>query len=625
MRDQKFIIKGETHVVKVGQAPASDRNVSELKKIRYLQIPRKPAWTGKTAEEQKQEQNVAFLDWRKHLSGLEESFPEAVLTPYEKNFEVWKQLWYVVEKSDLLIQVIDCRDPLFYRSVDLENYVTESGKQNFLLINKADLVPESVRRAVSDFLRANHRSHAFFSAKLEQEAVDREALREKIEDRGKKEPESEDEEEPKGGRRSKVGKDQPVLAQLVAEEDRSGPPKPAASSSGAQKYDLAYFRDKINSPYMLGRTDLLNFFEFYGRHKHAVHLHDLNVTVDPPTSDLATDLPSEGLVVGMVGYPNVGKSSVINALCGKKKVGVDIKPGKTKNLQTIIFSPLVTLCDCPGLIFPSLVSSKAEMICNGVISVESVMEYVEPVNYILQCVPNLLLKYLYKLPLNYKATEAETLETHYKNQFKQVDFAQLLEEQELNPIGPVAQRDEHQMTARAFLQLFAGTRGYVTGAALPDEAKSAKLVIKDYIQGKMPHFKVPPGSEFVRDLEFEKIVEELKAKYSHSMIIKNMKDEDLVVNEAKRNEELAARDLAVIADVGSEERARKVEFLQKLTEDDLVELIEGKMVEEIKLDKAERRQLKFLVKGDPSMDQVIRLLKTFLFKAPGAEQTKKKK
>jgi len=35
--------------------------------------------------------------------------------------------------------------------------------------------------------------------------------------------------------------------------------------------------------------------------------------------------------VGMVGYPNVGKSSVINTLSNKKLVGVGSLPGKTKN------------------------------------------------------------------------------------------------------------------------------------------------------------------------------------------------------------------------------------------------------------------------------------------------------
>ena len=41
--------------------------------------------------------------------------------------------------------------------------------------------------------------------------------------------------------------------------------------------------------------------------------------------------PDKRLVVGTVGYPNVGKSSVINVLFGGKKVGVTAMPGKTKH------------------------------------------------------------------------------------------------------------------------------------------------------------------------------------------------------------------------------------------------------------------------------------------------------
>ena len=40
---------------------------------------------------------------------------------------------------------------------------------------------------------------------------------------------------------------------------------------------------------------------------------------------------SDRVVVGTVGYPNVGKSSVINVLMGMKKVGVASLPGKTKH------------------------------------------------------------------------------------------------------------------------------------------------------------------------------------------------------------------------------------------------------------------------------------------------------
>ncbi len=58
------------------------------------------------------------------------------------------------------------------------------------------------------------------------------------------------------------------------------------------------------------------------------------------------------LMVGLVGYPNVGKSSTINAIFGAKKTAVAPTPGKTKHFQTlnVPHSDCLTLCDCPGTV-----------------------------------------------------------------------------------------------------------------------------------------------------------------------------------------------------------------------------------------------------------------------------------
>jgi len=54
--------------------------------------------------------------------------------------------------------------------------------------------------------------------------------------------------------------------------------------------------------------------------------------------------------VGIVGYPNTGKSSVINMLKGKKSSGVGAIAGFTKGMQYVRISSKVMLIDSPGII-----------------------------------------------------------------------------------------------------------------------------------------------------------------------------------------------------------------------------------------------------------------------------------
>jgi len=64
-----------------------------------IPIPRRPAWHAtQSAGELDEQERLAFLEWRRKLAELEEE-KHYLLTPFEKNLEVWRQLWRVIERS----------------------------------------------------------------------------------------------------------------------------------------------------------------------------------------------------------------------------------------------------------------------------------------------------------------------------------------------------------------------------------------------------------------------------------------------------------------------------------------------------------------------------------------------
>lgn len=58
----------------------------------------------------------------------------------------------------------------------------------------------------------------------------------------------------------------------------------------------------------------------------------------------------EKVTVGVIGYPNTGKSSVINILVGRKTAGVGAVEGFTKGLQKVKLTENILLLDSPGVI-----------------------------------------------------------------------------------------------------------------------------------------------------------------------------------------------------------------------------------------------------------------------------------
>ncbi|KAF9020316.1 P-loop containing nucleoside triphosphate hydrolase protein [Hymenopellis radicata] len=424
-----------------------------------LRVPRRPPWkkTMTTAELDRQEK-TAFLDWRRGLAALQEE-EKFLLTPFERNIEVWRQLWRVLERSHLIVQIVDARNPLRFRCEDLEDYVrdvegaegeqgTGKGKRrSLLLINKADLLTAKQRISWADYFDEQGIQYAFFSAA--NAAAIQQARRDALaaEQAAIEEPEDESDEE--------IGDEET----LASSEDVE-----SASQSGSDDEDDDEYYSADEQEEEVYATD-----DPRAKVLSVLELEDLFTKMAP---DLSVFADSEGklppkLVVGLVGYPNVGKSSTINSLLGEKKVSVSSTPGKTKHFQTIHLSESIVLCDCPGLVFPQFATTKAALVCDGVLPIDQMREYTGPTTLLVQCIPREVLEATYGLTIKVSNPE---------------------------------EGGDGKVTAENFLITYAIARGYTrSGQGNPDEARSARVILKDYVNGKLLFCQSPPDipeSEF---------------------------------------------------------------------------------------------------------------------------------
>lgn len=175
-----------------------------------LTVPRRPQWDSTTTpQELDVKERDAFLNWRRGLAELEEN-NDLLMTPFERNLEVWRQLWRVIERSDLIVQIVDARNPLLFRSEDLEVYVKEVDpkKENLLLINKADMMTPTQRKAWAQHLKKAGIAYKFFSAALAKEINEA------------RDGESESEDEPAKPTARSAGK-QPARAEDSSDEESS--------------------------------------------------------------------------------------------------------------------------------------------------------------------------------------------------------------------------------------------------------------------------------------------------------------------------------------------------------------------------------------------------------------------
>jgi large subunit GTPase 1 len=120
------------------------REVQEKHK-EFIKIPRRPFWKTHDydAVSLARKERESFLEWRRNLALIQEK-EHITMTPFEKNLEFWRQLWRVIDKSDVILQIVDARNPLLFHCDDLEKYVKEvdENKINVILINKSDFLSQ---------------------------------------------------------------------------------------------------------------------------------------------------------------------------------------------------------------------------------------------------------------------------------------------------------------------------------------------------------------------------------------------------------------------------------------------------------------------------------------------------
>ena len=149
--------------------------------------------------------------------------------------------------------------------------------------------------------------------------------------------------------------------------------------------------------------------------------------------------------VGVVGYPNVGKSSIINSLKRSKACSTGSVPGVTRCVQEIQLDKKIKLLDSPGLVL----SNSSDDPLKNVLRVETLRDPVAPVERILQRCDTAYMRRKYALAAEYRDTTE-------------------------------------------FLHLLSLSAGRLKKGGIPDAMAAARIVINDWNCGNIRYFTHPP-------------------------------------------------------------------------------------------------------------------------------------
>jgi nuclear GTP-binding protein len=206
--------------------------------------------------------------------------------------------------------------------------------------------------------------------------------------------------------------------------------------------------------------------------------------------------------VGVIGYPNVGKSSVINTLISKKSCKVAPVPGETKIWQYITLFRNVSLIDCPGVVVDTAGDTETDSVLKGVVRSER-----------LEC------------PEDYVQAICDKV--------KREHIAAMY--------GLAKSGDDSWTTSEELLEKISLKCGRLRKGGEPCLRSSAIMLINDYQRGRLPHYVAPPE---LKESEEKKVA-------ADTAVIRGVKLEEQNLDEIERSaevEEAKGSDGVVVGD-----------------------------------------------------------------------------
>jgi nuclear GTP-binding protein len=181
--------------------------------------------------------------------------------------------------------------------------------------------------------------------------------------------------------------------------------------------------------------------------------------------------------IGFVGYPNVGKSSVINTIKAKQVCKAAPVPGETKVWQYVALTRRIYMIDCPGVVYDSENQTDNDIVLKGVVRAERLLDPEYYIKALLERVDPEAIRGIYKID-------------------SWADYEDLLD----------------QMAKRM---------GKLLKGGEPDRPICARILLQDWQRGKIPYHVLPPNyvvHKKRRLADEDEIVEEEKEDEFQNMV-----------------------------------------------------------------------------------------------------------